>query len=833
MIRFERFWRRDLGRCCLIVGCFIVLWMGPDFRCELPILGPRATATLSVDGGLFFAFGQRSVLAEELGDSLAAELENSINGAIEYIKRTQNIDGSWTDPVDMPCGMTSLCALALLSAGVPPDDPAVRKALHYLRNFSAEKINKTYPVALQTMVFCRAEPDRDAPQIVDNIHWLEKTQIKAGPSLGGWSYPGSSADNSNSQFALLALYEAERVGVRASDETWALTKEYWEGGQNHDGSWGYHRREGGTGSMTCAGIAALIIIRDVIHEPAASVDEKGRIDCCGRGTEKIDRIERGLDWLARHFTVRQNPQVGSQWLLYYLYGLERVGRLSAQRFIGQHDWYREGAAFLLELKSKAAGGIAADYWVGPGLEKDPLLATSFALLFLAKGRRPILLAKLKYGDENSWNRHRSDVNNLTVYTEGRWRMELGWQVTDLAAASVEDLLQSPVLYLGGVDSPLPEDAARQKALAQKLRDYVGRGGFLFAETVCPGGGFDAGFRRLMELTFPEPEYALQMLPPDHPVWRAEQPIPAAFVRPLLGIEFGCRTSVIYVPFIAKDASHPVPSLSCLWEVSRAGRGVTFAPAVQAEVDAGLTLGVNVLAYATNRQLKYKYALFDQRKTSLIQDNVRRNKIAVAELQHPGGCQVAPRALAHLLEAAAQQLRLRVDLEKYPLAISDPALFDFHLAFMHGRNAFRLTEEERTQLRLYLQRGGMVLADAICGSRTFAESFRREFGSLFTEYPLQPIPPDDPLFSDRYGGFDLRIVTRRESRSGLPDGGGDPLRKVRPELEGIRIDDRWVVIFSPYDLSCALERQQAIGCPGYVPEDAARIGINVLLYSLQQ
>ncbi|HPZ83693.1 MAG TPA: DUF4159 domain-containing protein, partial [Thermogutta sp.] len=59
------------------------------------------------------------------------------------------------------------------------------------------------------------------------------------------------------------------------------------------------------------------------------------------------------------------------------------------------------------------------------------------------------------------------------------------------------------------------------------------------------------------------------------------------------------------------------------------------------------------------------------------------------------------------------------------------------------------------------------------------------------------------------------------------------RQVRPELEGIRLEDRWVVIFSPYDLSCALERQQAIGCRGYSPEDAARIGINVLLYSLQQ
>jgi hypothetical protein len=248
----------------------------------------------------------------------------------------------------------------------------------------------------------------------------------------------------------------------------------------------------------------------------------------------------------------------------------------------------------------------------------------------------------------------------------------------------------------------------------------------------------------------------------------------------------------------------------------------------------MNLGLNVLAYAKNRQLKYKYAFFDQQTSRSRRDDIGRNKITVAELLHPGGCHVAPRALNNLLEAAADQLRLRVELSKNQLNISDPALFDFHMAFMHGRSSFRLTEEERKQLRLYLQRGGLILADAVCANRAFAESFRREFGNLLPDHPLQPIPPDDPIFTDQYGGFDLRFVTRRDPQlansNGVPQ---EAFRRVRPELEGIRIEDRWAVIFSPYDLSCALERQQTIGCRGYSPEDAARIGINVLLYSLQQ
>ena len=58
-----------------------------------------------------------------------------------------------------------------------------------------------------------------------------------------------------------------------------------------------------------------------------------------------------------------------------------------------------------------------------------------------------------------------------------------------------------------------------------------------------------------------------------------------------------------------------------------------------------------------------------------------------------------------------------------------------------------------------------------------------------------------------------------------------VQKVPPELEGIEIDGRLAVIFSPYDISCALEQHEALQCRGYTREDAARIGLNVLMYSL--
>ena len=86
----------------------------------------------------------------------------------------------------------------------------MQKALHRIRR-EAQRNQHTYVVALQTMVLCRAEPQRDAFQIGQNVKWLESMQIVTGPTKGSWGYPSPDGDNSNSQFALLALYEADQL----------------------------------------------------------------------------------------------------------------------------------------------------------------------------------------------------------------------------------------------------------------------------------------------------------------------------------------------------------------------------------------------------------------------------------------------------------------------------------------------------------------------------------------------------------------------------------------------------------------------------------------------
>ena len=155
--------------------------------------------------------------------------------------------------------------------------------------------------------------------------------------------------------------------------------------------------------------------------------------------------------------------------------------------------------------------------------------------------------------------------------------------------------------------------------------------------------------------------------------------------------------------------------------------------------------------------------------------------------------------------------------------------------MHGRHNFRFTPAERKNLQLYLaERQGMLLADSICASSEFTKAFRRELALVLPDHPIERIPANDPLLSTTFGGYDLHLVSVRNPQ---PSDNNRPVaarvRQMAPQLEGIKIDGRWAVVFSPLDLSCALEKHEAIECRGYTREDAARLGLNVLMYSLNQ
>jgi hypothetical protein len=512
----------------------------------------------------------------------ADQVERAIKDGVSFLKSKQNNDGSWND-VDPQShgGTTALVTLALLAAGETKDSRAVARALDHLRRFKAADLGRVYSVSLQTMAFAAADPDRFRVEITANVFWLEQAQIQPGDGrgwAGSWTYDEAKrvpGDNSNSHFALMALNAASEVGVKVDAKTWALARNYWVSSQRMDGGFTYQPDAPSpvTASMTCAGVSSLIITGLKRYQGRETIAGE-RIQNCGKGVANLP-VEKGIDWLAAHFHVGMNfPRANGQWKYYYLYGLERTGRLAGVRFFGDHDWYREGAEMLVHDQKPFGPWQGSDAY-----ESEPVLATSFALLFLAKGRTPVVINKVRHGPGEDWDNDHDDVRHLVDLVGRDWKHLLTWQTIDPEVADVEDMLQAPIAFMNGHHAPNLGDKAMRT-----LRAYVERGGILFAEACCGETDFDRGFRALMKEMFPEEEYKLHPLPKEHPVWRSRFDL-SPEAHPLWGIEHGRRTVVIYSP----------ADLSCFWNE------MVAQPANVAVVQAS-KVGQNVVDYATGRKL---------------------------------------------------------------------------------------------------------------------------------------------------------------------------------------------------------------------------------------
>ncbi|MCL2742337.1 MAG: DUF4159 domain-containing protein [Planctomycetaceae bacterium] len=765
------------------------------------------------------------------------KVRRAIEQGIQYLKSREK-NGSWGAYLEERMGPTSLAVLALISCGVPKDDPVIDRAMNFLRQNSGNKAGKNYSISLQTMAFCLVDPERDLAFIRENVELFKGMQIRENNEhSGGWDYLPVSGSNrsdlSNSQFSILALYEAERVGVSVPRDVWHRAAAYWTRTQNKNGSWGYtpaprggSGNGNGHGSMTCAGIASMVITSGITGAGGAKINGNKILCSLPAQHSETYRIEAGIDWLDKHFSVSQNPQFGGSHLYYYLYALERVGRMTNRRFIGQHDWYREGAAQLLRTRDEFTG-----CWRSHGAEND-IVATSFALLFLSKGRRPVLMSKVQFGKTNDWNVHPNDANNITNYAEKNWKIDLTWQNIEIKRATVDHLIQTPVLYFCGNNSPLPDNKNEADELVQKLRGYLELGGFILAESQPDGAAFDKGFRELTKLMFPEPDYELRLLESSHPIWAAETPIEPEFLRPLEGISFGCRTSVVYAPPFKDNFAGNKPSLSCLWEVADIfNRRENISPAVQRQIDAGLKTGLNILAYATNRELKYKDEIAESVEKKAADSGTHRGSVFIGVLEHSGGAGSAPRAASNLLRWLNLNYGTPVASKTESVSLNGDNLFAYPFLMMHGRNSFEWTEAQCGALKKHLENGGFLFADAVCSSKEFDVSFKAVMRTMFPNQPLERIPSDDALFSEQHGGtvirtLPLRIPERSPERKTMVSE-----REVEPELYGIQKDGRWLVVYSPNDVSCALESASSLECRGYTPKGAMQLAVNVLFYAL--
>ena len=138
---------------------------------------------------------QRLAPAKKVQEPLVEQVRKAIDRGIQFLRDQENGHGHWElDPflaATNPGGETCLALLALLNAGVKPDDQIIERGLKYIRSLNPQQ---TYVVGLQTMVFAQAGKKMDGVAIQRNVDWLVKARVMNGRTLNGWSY-GTAGHN--------------------------------------------------------------------------------------------------------------------------------------------------------------------------------------------------------------------------------------------------------------------------------------------------------------------------------------------------------------------------------------------------------------------------------------------------------------------------------------------------------------------------------------------------------------------------------------------------------------------------------------------------------------
>ncbi|RYD78752.1 MAG: cycloartenol synthase [Verrucomicrobiaceae bacterium] len=347
--------------------------------------------------------------------ALRAKVDAALEKAFAYLRKQQRPDGAWSS-TDYP-GLTGLVVRAFVDAPGQKlrDSETVRKGLTFIRScarpdggiYTRGLGNYNTSICVGTLIL--AGDEKDARLVENGSRFLVSAQISnsAFPAHdGGFGYEGANADNGkprkadldNTVFSLEALHLARNAAKTkeqpsARDLDWNAAIEFVSRCQNLTATnkqpWASDDPENKGGFVYTP--------EDKSSDGKTSPDEGKSMRSYGSITyagllsfiyadlKKDDqRVQAALDWLAKHYTLEENPGQGKQGLYYYYHmiakGLTAAGVDELRSDDGKTiNWRADLTNKLLTLQ-KPDGSWSNE--VGRFMEKDPVLVTTYCALAL-------------------------------------------------------------------------------------------------------------------------------------------------------------------------------------------------------------------------------------------------------------------------------------------------------------------------------------------------------------------------------------------------------------------------------------------------------------------
>jgi len=731
-------------------------------------------------------------LAGPAGAATPEQVDQAIERAKKYIYSQQK-GGNWDHDVKdgnakktQAGGYTAIATYALLAAGESPQDPRIKQACEYLYTVDMTGI---YALGLRTQVWNLIQQTPQVKAAIKHDATLLYDCAKNNSPKGVYHYTTAQKgyDHSCSQYGVLGAWACAQQGFEMPTDYWAWVDKAWKQQQRHDGGWAYSDSEaaeerGSTPSMTAAGVATLFITQDYLNQGRGA-------DC--RGNLSDPAIDKGLAWMSKHEKAIRNGNP------YTLYGIERIGVASGLKYFGTMDWYRDGADAFVRRQAKDGN------W-------GDVPNTSFGILFLVRGRAPVVMNKLEYeidtaGDKATpahWNQRHRDAARLVKWMSKENERYLNWQIVNLKVP-IEDLHDSPILYLAG--DQLLNFSKDEMA---KLQQFVEQGGMILGNADCNSNVFATSFRKLGTKLFPS--YEFRDLPADHPIYTLEQ-FPRAKWRSkpqVLGLSNGARELMILIP-------NGDPSK--FWQMEVVGGREEF-----------WQLPDDIFLYSIDKQ-----NLRTKGDTYVVKLNSAKatHSIKVARLKYPGNWDPEPAGWRRLAAVMHNTAGTDLDVQTVELGSGKLTPAAFKVAHLTGTTPLKLTDAMRDELRKFVLGGGTVVLDACGGAAEFTPSAEAEVaafapaGSVASDarpdakFPV--LPMDHAVYAAgpakltdfNYRGFAKRTVGSLKA----------------PRVRGVTFGGRVAIFLSAEDLSVGLVGQPVDGIYGYEPDTASAIMEHILLY----
>lgn len=611
------------------------------------------------------------------------------------------------------------------------------------------------------------EPDAAKAMVLRNPGGPQPVEIKPNNIRANWY------DRSNGQYAVLGMWALAENGGEIRNIYWQIEDLAWKHAQLKDGGWNYNPDPRFWGSessvsMTAAGIATLFITQDYTAE-----DNWG--SC--RGGIRNEFIERGLYWMDQHVDLAFGNY-------YAMYGLERIGTASGRRYFGTKDWFQIGADYLVTHQQPDGS------WAEKVFGSIP--ATDFSLLFLSRGRAPVMINKLQYesADRNitePWNERPRDVANLARWAGKQDEAYYNWQVVNLRVTP-EELHDAPILYISGSQALhfTPDDEA-------KLRTYVQEGGMILGNSNCGKDAFTKSFIELGKKLFKD--YSWRQTAPTDFIYTEQfkefRPRPK-----VMELTNGIRKLMVLIP--ESDASKA-------WQIRATQNGGQYG------------LGTNIFLYATDKK-----NLFSKGDTYWVMPNPSipaAASLKVARLDVGSNPNPEPGGWVRMNAVMHNQFRtdLNVELIK-PTALSSGG---YPVADLTGTGKFTLSPADRAAIKQFVASGGTLIVDAAGGDVLFADAAENELNAIFGA-KTEALDSTHPVYS--VPGIKLeKIGWRRFVGERIAD-------KSRAQLRGITVDGRTAVFFSREDLSEGIVGEPVDGVLGYDPATATQLMAAMLTFA---